>query len=393
MRRRVRDLFAVLALGAAAACSSATGGNTVGGGGNGGGAAAGGGSGGSAAGGGLLDGGGTGGNFGATCGADSYTGKLVPLDMFIMLDRSGSMQDDGKWGAVTGALTDFVGLPGLDDIGVGLGLFPTKPAVPPPVKCAAGCGAYGPCLLGSCAGSIAPNDSCIDSDYATPVVAMGSIATVASDFISKIQGTSPGGDSTPSTAALRGAMIYATPWAAAHPDHVTVVVLATDGEPNNCNPNDTAHVALAADVAFKGSPSVRTFVIGVGSQLTSLNQVAASGGTNKALIVDGSAGTGQQFLDALNEIRGAARCNYSIPNTGGDKPDFSRVNVAFTPAGGAEDVFPFVHDATACLGGPGWYYDNLASPSQIILCPSSCDVVTHQEGKVDVLIGCEQVIR
>ena len=32
-----------------------------------------------------------------------YTGELVPVDSHVMLDRSGSMQDAGKWGAVTQA--------------------------------------------------------------------------------------------------------------------------------------------------------------------------------------------------------------------------------------------------------------------------------------------------
>jgi hypothetical protein len=140
---------------------------------------------------------------------------------------------------------------------------------------------------------------------------------------------------------------------------------------------------------------VKTFVIGVGAELTSLDAVAVAGGTNKALIVSG-ADTGKKFLDALNEIRGAVGCTYKIPvPTGGEKVDFNRVNVAFTPTGGAQEIYPKVDGAAACLGTKSWYYDNPTNPTQIILCPAACDQVenTPLGGKTDVAIGCETVVR
>jgi hypothetical protein len=53
-------------------------------------------------------------------------------------------------------------------------------------------------------------------------------------------------------------------------------------------------------------------------------------------------------------------------------------------------VLPKKNDASACdpVSG-GWYYDNNASPTKIILCPASCQMVqADQNGKVDILLGC-----
>ncbi len=128
-------------------------------------------------------------------------------------------------------------------------------------------------------------------------------------------------------------------------------------------------------------------MIGVGSELVALNQVAAAGGTNNALIV--SAGNAaNEFLDALNEIRGAVGCVYKIPvPTGGGEPDLTKLNVVFKPNGGTPETFPNVASAADCMGKKAWYYDDNANPTQIILCPAACDLVSNQAGPVVVELG------
>jgi len=377
------------------ACSSATGTRSQGGSG---GSGATGGSGAGAGAGGFNPGGGSGG-LPQGCGADKYTGELLPLDMFVMLDRSGSMQDSGKWPAVTGALTNFVSLPGVSGIGMGIGFFPTKPAVPPPSgPCSAGslaCGVY-ECMpvFNKCSGSLMPNDSCVDTDYAKPTVPIAPLPGVASAINSAISGQTPGGDSTPTDPAEHGAIEYAQSWAKNHPDDITIVVLATDGEPNNCNPNSVATVAARAAQGLANKPSIKTFVIGVGSSLTSLDQIAVSGGTDKALIV--SAGNaGQEFLDAMNKIRGSVGCTLKIPQPKSGTPDPKNVNVGFTPDGGKQQIFPQTKsgDVTGCQGGQGWYYDDPQNPTHIILCPASCDLISHQKGETDVVVGCKTIVQ
>lgn len=335
----------------------------------------------------------------SNCAAHKYTGELLPLDMFVMLDRSASMQNSGKWSAVTGALGSFVKLPGLSGISMGMGFFPTKPAVPMPDTCLsdADCGVYGPCQAGlyTCSSSNAPDDSCVDTDYAKPVVGIAPLPGVATAITSAMGAQRPEGASTPTDAAEHGALEYATQWARAHPRDITIVVLATDGEPTNCESNTIQTVAARAAKGYSGKPPVKTFVIGVGSSLGNLDAIANSGGTGKALIV--SAGNaGHEFLDALDKIRGAVGCRLEIPKPqNGKTPDYSQVNVTFTPDGGSQQIFKqsSTGKASGCQGNRKWYYDDPQNPTHIVLCPSSCNLISNTKGETDVYVGCKTIVQ
>jgi hypothetical protein len=104
--------------------------------------------------GGTSGGGGSGGDI-AECAGDISTAELLPLDIYVMLDSSGSMLDLAsgvtKWSAVSRALTAFVADPGSAGIGVGLQFFPLQdPSVPPECTSDAECGTHGPCFLRFC---------------------------------------------------------------------------------------------------------------------------------------------------------------------------------------------------------------------------------------------------
>lgn len=339
----------------------------------------------------ATDGGGTGG-FGATCAADVYDGELVPLDMFVMLDTSGSMSESGKWSSITTAFNSFVGLPGLTGLSMGLGFFP--PVVTPPVPefCDAtgSCGPNGVCtpLPPPLPGICEVIGQCEPTTYAQPKVPIAPLPGVGSQITSQISSVNPNGN-TPTRPALQGAMMYAMDWAVNHPDHITVVVLATDGEPTGCAPNNISDSSAVAAQGLGANPSVKTFVIGVGD-LGALNAIAQAGGTGQATII-GTANAAQDFLDALNAIRGAVGCSYKIPVSTSGETDPTKVNVGFTPEGGTQEVFPPVSSATECLGKKAWYYDDPINPTQIILCPAACDLVTNTKGKVEVVLGCPTI--
>jgi hypothetical protein len=89
----------------------------------------------------------------ALCSGEVVSPPLSPLDIYIMLDQSGSMADTTaggltKWSAVATAIISFVNQPGLDGTSVGLQYF----GVPPggaqctvascsiDADCGAGCG-------------------------------------------------------------------------------------------------------------------------------------------------------------------------------------------------------------------------------------------------------------
>jgi hypothetical protein len=195
---------------------------------------------------------------------------------------------------------------------------------------------------------------------------------------------------TPTLPAMEGAVQYATNWAQGHPDHKTIIVLATDGAPNDCNSNVQAVSDVAAR-AYAANPSIQTFVIGVGDT-GNLNAIAQAGGTNMAYVV-GAQNATQAFLDAMNQIRGISlACDYAIPLPQGRPPNFSQVNFYYTPTSGPEGLIYKVGDVSQCdpMKG-GWYYDNPTNPTQIRACPASCEQLKSGGGKVRIEVGCDSI--
>ncbi len=344
----------------------------------------------------VGSGGSSGTGFGGGCAAETVEGDNLPLDMYIMLDQSGSMSTDGRWGKVTSAIQNFMALPESAGLGVGIQYFPWGPQCPDLCQtngdCGTGCGtcmSFG--VFGVCSG---PGNTCDVSQYATPEVPIGVLPGIANDITASMAAHGPTGG-TPTAAALTGAIQYAQSHATSNPNHVTIVVLATDGLPQSCEPQDIPGIAQIAAAGVAGDPSILTFVIGVGSELTNLNAIAAGGGTNQAFIVDNANNAEQQFLAALEAIKGSALgCTYGIPEPEMGDPDYDRVNVQYTPGPGeTPEQIPYVGSEAGCpANGDGWYYNNAQNPTQIILCPFTCNRVEGDtDGKIDIVLGCETV--
>lgn len=356
-----------------------------------------------------IDAGHSGGASQGACAADKTKAEAAPLDMYIMLDQSGSMDDKtannlSKWSAVTGALSHFVQNPGAGGISVGIQYFGVPPGGGAP-KCNticntdADCGdpSCGPCFFGICEGGMGAGDSCNAADYAKPDVEIADLAKagVPDALVASIGKHSPS-TITPTAPALQGAIDHAKAWGQQNPSHVVIAVLATDGDPTECDPQDIGPIGNIAAAGAAGTPKVLTFVIGVGSSLSNLNEIAQAGGTQSAFLVDTNQDVNKQFLAALTTIRGAALgCSYTIPIPVKGTPDFDKVNVQYTPGGGGKAaLFPKVANAADCpAGGDGWFYDNDAKPTQIILCDATCKKVgADGKGEVDVLLGCSSVV-
>jgi hypothetical protein len=343
----------------------------------------------------------------AGCAGTATKAQELPLDMFIMLDQSGSMLDTvagggTKWDAVTAALKSFVQQPGLGGISVGIQYFGLPPGgsntcstlfCNTDADCGGACGTCDPTFL-ECTGYNVGGDSCNAADYAVADVEIAPLPGVSPAIIASINAHSPN-TSTPTSAALQGAINHAQTWAQAHPGHVVIDIFATDGDPTECDTNLSDINAIAA-AGYSGMPKISTFVIGVGSSLGALNGIAAAGGTGQAFIVDTTMNVNQQFLMALNAIRGAALgCNYSIPVPQTGQPDFSKVNVQYTPGnGGPAQIIPQVANKASCpASGDAWYYDNPAAPMQILLCDATCNKLSMDtNGEVDVVLGCTTIL-
>jgi hypothetical protein len=204
---------------------------------------------------------------------------------------------------------------------------------------------------------------------------------------------------TPTRPALAGALEYAHAWLVDHSTHRMIIVVATDGEPNDCDSTVDAVSQLAADAVVL-RPGTQTYVIGVGASVVSLDTVAVAGGTGHAYLVDTSMSTTQRFVAAMNSIRSEAAlpCQYEIPAAAADagaRVDYGNVNVAYTEGSdaghGTRTILLQVPSASACDGATGgWYYDDPNTPKSIQLCGSTCmGIEKDVGGRIEVLVGCK----
>ena len=209
---------------------------------------------------------------------------------------------------------------------------------------------------------------------------------------------------TPLVEALTGWGQYMTTWATANPTHRAVIVVATDGipdsacsgsTPSNSIPNaETVATGLAQGTLFPGAPPVLVFVIGVGSDLSALNSVAAAGGSTQATLLSTGADLDTQFIAALNAIRTQTlTCDYPIPSVPNGSIDYDEVNVTFTQ-GASTETLVYVDNAGDCslATGTGWYFDDPTAPTKVVLCPDTCNTVsTATQAAVNVVFGCARV--
>ena len=333
-------------------------------------------------------------------------GERLPMDMFIAYDTSGSMNDQvagsTRMDVVRNALIDFLNDPESAGIGVGIDYFPeVDPNAPTSCTTNADCntatGNYGNCLslipfvnlVGcpfqpcACTGG----DVCSVSVYSDPAVPI-TLPPDPAPVIASLRAKTTGGF-TPLRWALEGAHTYAASWAAEHPERKVVVVLVGDGEPQGCTANTIADAENVARAAVSGH-NIATFVVGVGDSLDNLNRVAAAGGTGQAyLMSDAEAGT--KLKQAMDDIRGRAfPCAIGLPDDSTLDPE--KINVAFVPVGTTDPrrvPRTFNGQEDGCAGGEGWYYDDPVNPTQIIMCPATCDILTSGGGRqMTMQVGC-----
>lgn len=326
-----------------------------------------------------YDGGGFGigpGGTNSPCVSSVAQANLADADLIVMLDRSGSMGDPNegfsptlKWTPVTAALKSFFTDPSSAGLSASLQFFPQGTDV----------------------------TSVCSYPYATPLVTLTPTSSPM-PLVSAIDATSPAGG-TPTLPALQGAVAYAQQVAAAHPLDKTVVVLATDGDPGfgingqfepGCTNNDIPHVAAVAQAAFAGTPSIPTYVIGVGPDLQNLDAIASAGGTQQSIMVpvNDPTQTGQTFESALNSIRTASLpCQFSIPPAPSGKTiNPYAVNVILVDPKGNQNVLTYSAD---CSNTSGWHYDNPTAPTAVLLCSGACSSARGDAGgKVTLAFGC-----
>ena len=289
--------------------------------------------------------------------------------MGLTVDTSFSMDFNEKWSQVHDALNVFAKNPNYANMGVALQFFPARQV-------------------------------CNVDVYGEPIVPMQVLPGVQPSFSSAVDAQRMSGG-TPLVQVMQGMVGYMRGWAKKHLDRKPVLVLATDGIPDdtctasNIDPENSLDNALAlAKDAYEGKPSIPVFVIGVGEELTALNAIAEAGGTESAAVIATSGNVTQKFLEALDGIRRSAlSCNYDIPPPKVGEIDYEAVNVTFREGSSKPDTFFYVDGASDCelSAQRAWYYDDPKHPKQVVLCPQTCERVSAAtDGKMDVAFGCKR---
>jgi hypothetical protein len=350
----------------------------------------------------------------AACGTGMASASLKPVNMFVVFDRSSSMNQCGsgmmgggmmgggmgetcetgptRWELAATALTQFFQDPGAADLGVALRFYPHDLPV-------AGCvGDMGGMMGGEM--DAGTTMTCDINACAMPLVDMGVLkadpapadaheAALVNAIMTSVPGMS--GQGTPTFVALSGAAQWSIAYQQANTEQRTVIVLVTDGEPNGCNTNIDDIAGVAANAL--ATAEVRTYAIGLAVGADFLNTIAMAGGTDQAFIVNDGATATADLLAAFNAIRGMAlACDFPVPSstTSGMAIDPTLINVNFTSTAGGEVELGMVASAADCGTQQAWYYDNPAAPTRIILCPESCTTVTGDvNASIAILAGCK----
>ena len=407
------------------------------------------------------------------CTAETHDVRIVPLDLFFMMDISGSMSEvvggRTKWVEVREALVAFLkdgrsaglgvalhffpppakpctaatdctgilgdqcalrgvctanGLPGQDirtcnaattticpAAGLGMSTLPCVPAG----QCAK-TGQYCTVMGQPCPGGLAddlcnpwprictgtPASLCDPGFYANPTVTFADLPGNEPKLTAALMDVVPM-SSTPTAPAVQGALSHLRRRAMADTSRKPVLVLATDGLPQGCTPDN--NVMGAADqlaqgfMGQAGAPSVPTYVIGVLSPPeipqtnAGLMQLASAGGTGMPFLLTAGQDLGPRLIDSLNAIRGQALgCEFMIPAPRMGPLDVKKVNVRWTGPGGTTDP-SYVGSAGRCdANRGGWYYDvdpARGTPTRVRLCESTCkQVKANDQTRVELLFGC-----
>ena len=318
------------------------------------------------------------GDGGEPCLTDTLKAQPVPLAMLLVMDRSGSMAGT-KWDQARYAMIGFADTPGAAGSKLGLTVFPPDPG---------------------------GGDQCTPASYkpVVPIAMLPGNGTIIKDALLSRSTTG----STPMANGLQGGIDSMKDFLTTNPNEEGVIILVTDGDPGACSGVDTvSNVSSIASTAAKGTPRIRTFVVGMdGATFGNLDTIAKAGeGAPTAFNAAGTGGDAgvsaqQQLLDALEKIRsGALGCEYILPTPGGDKGvlDPNSVEIEFTPGGNdPPSRFKRVDSLAECgTKTGGFYYDNPKEPKRIILCPASCTDVKEgtDEAKVDVFLGCIKPVK
>ncbi len=330
----------------------------------------------------------------AACAQGSATAQAVPLDMYVLFDRSGSMSDiwpfpgdcnvggstPSKWCYAVNALASYFASNDASGNAAALQYFPIT--------------------SGACSGS----------GYSSAASPTSSFRTLPSTgFNSSLNGQTPEGSDTPLEGAIRGITGFTSNSANQRAGRKLIGVLITDGDPTGACSNNTTTLKNILSTHYTNT-AIPTFVIGMtGATFANLETIAEGGGgplhndkvgtLTNACGTTGSTcrhwnantGSGDTLTEALKQIqKSAVACTFAMPTTDAGIVDPNQVKVEYRPGGtGTPQTFNKVTSSANCGSAGGFYYDKNSSPTSLTLCPTSCTTVqADTKAKIDILLGC-----
>ena len=313
---------------------------------------------------------------GSMCGLQTVDINRKPVELFLVLDRSASMEDgaDGnsssatnpsKWSQLIPALSTTI-TQADPTISWGMKSFPED------------------------------GSECVNATMTTKIdvpIAAGNAAALNT----AVKALVDAGNGTPTGAAIRLATSYLTMLTTAGDDSRKYILLATDGEPS-CT-GAIGSLAKAANSAAAATDSVaavtaaatagfHTFVVGVATtkttDATTLNQLAIAGlepspdtrpGATRFYLASNQA----QLVSTLEGIVNPVASNCVFPLS---KPPPVPDNIA-VKVNGAKTPQDTMHTA-------GWDYTD-ASDTAVQVYGSFCDTIKNNGNSVEIIFGCPGV--
>jgi hypothetical protein len=317
------------------------------------------------------------------CASTTVTAEPIPLDLIILLDRSGSMNEPGwqywqgeqgdcnidetpikgsKWCRAINALMDFFESDSSVGTGVGLRTFSDD---------GEDCEAY----------------PTLDVDF--NIIQGGDSDPLLVALESEMNDRHAEG-STPTERALKTIVEFTLARqqeneSTGNAHRKVIGILVTDGEPQACN-RDTEYLNTIVLQHFEET-GIPTFFIGMqGADYRGLNTMAEGAGApehtegcNAAVspcyYYDVGEGDGSILIDTLEEIRRTViGCQFAIPEAEVGLVDLDSIEVQFTPAAGepVETLTRVLGGEDNCGDSDGYYTDDDENPTTILLCPETC---------------------
>lgn len=342
------------------------------------------------------------------CALGSTEALPTPLDMYVLFDRSGSMNlpqsmpgpssatgggdcnvGDGvfsRWCHSINSLDAFFGSPEATGTGVALQFFPAGDCATSSNPFLHACCSSGGCCQGTAEG--------------TPTVPLQDLPAGRTELASALNAQVPAADRTPIEAALRGLIDHTA--RARRPDRQMMGLLITDGGPEGCQSSASSLARLVE--THRTRTGIPIYVVATqGAAFSWLETIAiaggapehtshCAGGVRPCHFYGVGAGQPDVFIDVLQQIRRSAiACRFEMPDNQGGLVNPDEIALSVTPSGGDEGVrVNRVAAARDCTSAGGFYYDDNRAPRHILLCPATCSEFRGGDGgKVEVLLGCK----